>query len=259
MPTRASLRLVTSENHRTSVTMSLMPSCRRACITSAQLACAYFCGAVLLLGGRSLSTNIGMFAYAIAGSSSVAKYYSPLFDDTDGPVNNIPLGRPNEARRLSRKNLRGGREYTAEDWRPLEEGEHCCVCMTDLERPGWRLPLPLLGGRTFGNAALVRLNCAGRHIFHERCITQWLNENDGCPFCREVVVRPRPPNDYLRNLRRNCRPLPFWFCLHRTAHILMLLLQLSCSFMLLIGLIYIYGGWGAKLWALLVWMYCYGI
>lgn len=46
----------------------------------------------------------------------------------------------------------------------------CGICMTDLDRP----------------SIVTELACS--HMFHSKCVIQWLLENNNCPLCRQRVV-----------------------------------------------------------------------
>ena len=34
------------------------------------------------------------------------------------------------------------------------------------------------------NVKVVQLNCNSKHLFHLKCINEWLDKNDICPMCR---------------------------------------------------------------------------
>ena len=42
---------------------------------------------------------------------------------------------------------------------------------------------------------IVKIKCAGSHIFHRDCLDQWLSYKNTCPKCREQVGRPNPINN----------------------------------------------------------------
>merc|ERR1712098_888701 len=50
------------------------------------------------------------------------------------------------------------------------KGERCCVCLGDFEK---------------GNKIRV-LKC--KHMFHQECVDQWLQQNRKCPLCKTPAV-----------------------------------------------------------------------
>ena len=44
----------------------------------------------------------------------------------------------------------------------------CCICLDA------------------GSNKFMKLNC--EHLFHEKCIKQWIRQNNSCPICRNTVI-----------------------------------------------------------------------
>ena len=44
----------------------------------------------------------------------------------------------------------------------------CCICLEE------------------GSNKFMKLNC--EHLFHEKCIKDWIRENNSCPICRNTVI-----------------------------------------------------------------------
>lgn len=55
-----------------------------------------------------------------------------------------------------------------------QQMEECAICCEEIP-----LDADENGMRT--------LSCAGRHVFHGNCISQWLSSNSTCPICRQEV------------------------------------------------------------------------
>ncbi len=45
----------------------------------------------------------------------------------------------------------------------------CCICLEKYEK----------------NEIIMELAC--NHNFHEKCIKEWMNKNNNCPQCREII------------------------------------------------------------------------
>ena len=52
----------------------------------------------------------------------------------------------------------------------LDRREPCCICLDNLAK---------------GDLALA-LSCG--HVFHEKCIHEWLGRKESCPLCKQPVV-----------------------------------------------------------------------
>ena len=70
--------------------------------------------------------------------------------------------------------------------------EECCICLEE------------------GSNKFMKLNCD--HLFHEKCIKDWIRENNSCPICREKFPEkedentsdiPVPENNFDGNLEEN--------------------------------------------------------
>lgn len=46
--------------------------------------------------------------------------------------------------------------------------KECCICLDA------------------GSSKFMKLNC--EHLFHEKCIKQWIRQNNSCPICRNTVI-----------------------------------------------------------------------
>jgi len=56
----------------------------------------------------------------------------------------------------------------------LNDGSHdttCSICLQDFE---------------IGGAVVSSKSCC--HIFHENCLSEWLENNTGCPYCRVDMI-----------------------------------------------------------------------
>ena len=62
----------------------------------------------------------------------------------------------------------------------LQEGKHCSICLTDIERKHKEYVL----------------KCT--HIYHTKCIELWIHTQNTCPICREVI-----PIHYIK---KQCTP-----------------------------------------------------
>ena len=62
----------------------------------------------------------------------------------------------------------------------LQEGKHCSICLTDIERKHKECVL----------------KCT--HIYHIQCIELWIQTQNTCPICREVI-----PIHYIK---KQCTP-----------------------------------------------------
>ena len=38
------------------------------------------------------------------------------------------------------------------------------------------------------NSKIVKLPCDARHFFHEKCIEEWLKQNNSCPLCKKPIT-----------------------------------------------------------------------
>jgi len=54
---------------------------------------------------------------------------------------------------------------------PKLYGDSCSICMTEYS-PG---------------DTLAELKCHGGHFFHQSCINNWMERNNSCPLCKEVI------------------------------------------------------------------------
>ena len=52
-----------------------------------------------------------------------------------------------------------------------EELSECVICMQEFK----------------DSDQIAELRCDSRHIFHKKCIEDWLKNNDTCPTCRRNV------------------------------------------------------------------------
>lgn len=52
-----------------------------------------------------------------------------------------------------------------------EVGQKCSICFDDFVEED----------------TVVSMPCSSRHIFHERCVKEWLSRDDSCPLCRSSL------------------------------------------------------------------------
>ena len=48
----------------------------------------------------------------------------------------------------------------------------------------------------YQNERLIYLPCSRQHIFHSKCILDWLNHDTNCPLCRYPINRNTILNEY---------------------------------------------------------------
>ena len=53
------------------------------------------------------------------------------------------------------------------------DGIECIICMEEYKEVDEVIELP----------------CDGRHFFHAKCITNWLNTNNSCPLCKKPITK----------------------------------------------------------------------
>jgi hypothetical protein len=58
------------------------------------------------------------------------------------------------------------------------EAESCAICMEEFTAE-------------LGND-VAELNCDSKHIFHTKCIQEWVTKNDICPLCRKSILPDNP-------------------------------------------------------------------
>ena len=66
------------------------------------------------------------------------------------------------------------RRMTPEEKQNMVETS-CTICISPLEENP--------------EEPLIYLPCNQNHVFHEHCIISWLEENQNCPLCRELVTQ----------------------------------------------------------------------
>lgn len=60
-----------------------------------------------------------------------------------------------------------------------EPEELCAICLD-----------PLLCAESSGRRKVATLPCWGKHRFHMKCVTPWLQQSNACPTCRGPIVEP---------------------------------------------------------------------
>merc|ERR1719387_2392654 len=58
-------------------------------------------------------------------------------------------------------------------WRRPSQKDECCICL-EAYKPG--------------DTICVAKTSACDHVFHQECVTEWLQENDQCPLCRVKLM-----------------------------------------------------------------------
>mmetsp|Transcript_4230 Transcript_4230/g.7181 ORF Transcript_4230/g.7181 Transcript_4230/m.7181 type:complete len:84 (+) Transcript_4230:1135-1386(+) len=69
---------------------------------------------------------------------------------------------------------------TAKRFNPRDgdlEVDQCAICLEDFSEKD-------------GNK-ISQLECSKKHIFHLKCIIEWVEKSDICPLCREPIQKRR--------------------------------------------------------------------
>jgi len=54
----------------------------------------------------------------------------------------------------------------------VKEAKQCTICLADYEE---------------NDCEIVVLNCGTRHVFHEKCLLEWIKKQEYCPICRGEI------------------------------------------------------------------------
>ena len=63
-----------------------------------------------------------------------------------------------------------------------KENQFCCICLQEYKI----------------EENIVEMSC--NHLFHYKCIQEWLNNNPTCPICREDVINERDSNNIVLDM-----------------------------------------------------------
>lgn len=77
----------------------------------------------------------------------------------------------NKVRNFLKENCRKYDPENAED----KKSDECIICLDSFE----------------SKIEIVGLNCTGKHIFHLKCMEEWVKHNNICPLCREPIIKKR--------------------------------------------------------------------